>query len=61
MADDDADDRILAKDALAESRLHWGSLTAKSAIGQGASFIVTLPTTQPTAQRISQPQEGGSF
>jgi PAS domain S-box-containing protein len=26
---------------------HWGGITAKSAVGQGATFIVTLPTTQP--------------
>lgn len=30
---------------IAES--HWGSITARSAVGQGAAFIVTLPTIQP--------------
>jgi len=47
---------------IAES--HWGSITAKSAVGQGAAFIVTLPTVQPIIQPIIQPtvqaQKGAS-
>lgn len=44
---------------IAES--HWGSITAKSAVGHGATFIVTIPTAQPTVLPTTQPQEGGSF
>jgi PAS domain S-box-containing protein len=47
---------------IAES--HWGSITARSAIGQGAAFIVTLPAVQPiplpTALRTVQAQKGAS-
>ena len=48
---------------IAES--HWGSITAKSAVGQGATFIVTLPTVQPTIQPTIQPtvqvRKGASY
>ncbi len=37
---------------IAES--HWGSITAESTPGQGASFIVTLPTTQPAIKPTTQ-------
>jgi PAS domain S-box-containing protein len=40
---------------IAES--HWGSITAQSAAGQGAAFIVTLPTTQPAALPTALPQQ----
>ena len=34
---------------------HWGTITGKSAVGQGAAFIVTLPTVQPIALPIILP------
>lgn len=37
---------------IAES--HWGSITAESTPGQGATFLVTLPTTQPTIKPTAQ-------
>lgn len=44
---------------IAES--HWGSITAESSVGQGAAFVVTLPTVQPIAQLTAQLQEEGSL
>ncbi|MDQ3707390.1 MAG: ATP-binding protein [Chloroflexota bacterium] len=45
---------------IAES--HWGSITAESAVGKGATFIVTLPAAQPPIARpIVLPQEGESY
>ncbi|MDQ5823109.1 MAG: ATP-binding protein [Chloroflexota bacterium] len=45
---------------IAES--HWGSITAESAVGKGATFIVTLPAVQPSTARPSVlPQEGESY
>jgi PAS domain S-box-containing protein len=44
---------------IAES--HWGSITAESALGQGAAFVVTLPTVQPVVQPDTQPAQGGNF
>jgi light-regulated signal transduction histidine kinase (bacteriophytochrome) len=44
---------------IAES--HWGSITAQSALGQGAAFVVTLPTVQPVVQPTNHPQPGGNF
>lgn len=34
---------------------HWGSINAKSSLGQGATFIVNLPTVQPVIQPVIQP------
>ncbi|HEX8597621.1 MAG TPA: ATP-binding protein [Chloroflexia bacterium] len=45
---------------IAES--HWGSITAESAVGKGATFIVTLPTVQPpTARPTVLPQQGETY
>jgi signal transduction histidine kinase len=44
---------------IAES--HWGSITAESAVGQGAVFIVTLPTMQPVVQPTIESRDGGSY
>ncbi|MEO5951711.1 MAG: ATP-binding protein [Chloroflexia bacterium] len=48
---------------IAES--HWGSITGKSTIGQGSTFMVTLPSEQPivlpTTLDIANLQQGASF
>lgn len=45
---------------IAES--HWGSITAESAVGKGATFIVTLPAVQPPIARpVVLTQEGDGY
>jgi len=44
---------------IAES--HWGSITARSAVGKGTAFIVTLPTTQPAILPTTHSQGGTSI
>jgi light-regulated signal transduction histidine kinase (bacteriophytochrome) len=34
---------------------HGGNITAKSAPGEGATFVVTLPLTQPKAEQTHEP------